>query len=318
MLAFWFSTRKSVRFLFCPSQLNLISSKTHFSPLFILDLVPQVFSHSEHTETAPRRCVIIRIATMESISKAKQSKGVSVILKYRAIPFGSTHEQDRDEMSVMYGVGVERGIITVPSAQAVCLEEAGVSKSIERLRFWILGFSLLFTILEFSSCRCRLIVVGCGSWHSSYWLTVEDWPGRKRDSLSKSSHPTMPAVFFSLQITKSQLKLAYARRDLLAFMGGKDTGVSHKMGSRVPEIKTREQKVQTHQRPGKCLSFPSSPSPLFFLSPPPYIWIPDMFSSHHTSPSSLFPLFLHFSFTVSLLNPILFYIREFLSACQKK
>lgn len=74
MLAFCFSTRTSVRFLFCPSRLNLISSKIHFSPLFILDLVPQVFSHSGHTETAPRRYVIIGIATMESISREKKRR----------------------------------------------------------------------------------------------------------------------------------------------------------------------------------------------------------------------------------------------------
>lgn len=60
-------------------------------------------SPSEDTPPAPRRYIVNGIANVEPTYKKKRRK-LSVILKYRAIPFGNNHEVDVRILGGMSGV----------------------------------------------------------------------------------------------------------------------------------------------------------------------------------------------------------------------
>lgn len=84
-------------------------------------------SPSEDTPPAPRRYIVNGIANIEPTYKKKRRK-LSVILKYRAIPFGNNHEVDVRILGGMSGVYSGGGEGLMPLT--VCLEEADPSSSV--------------------------------------------------------------------------------------------------------------------------------------------------------------------------------------------
>lgn len=117
--------RKSVRFLFCPAQLNLISSsKKHYFESGAVGVVLELGSHSEITQTAPRGCIVNRIATIERIYEKKRGNLV-VILKCRAIPLEAIMSRILGGMSDVYSVWGREGYFYLCSLSLGSLPRRG-------------------------------------------------------------------------------------------------------------------------------------------------------------------------------------------------